>query len=76
VFTPGFNVVCAAHSLVFCVVFCRSLFIPLSFFFWPLHSSKYGRYVSYFRLDIVLSILHRFTVSDYPFGIVKSSYMS
>jgi hypothetical protein len=23
-------------SLVFCVVFCRSLFVLLSFFFWPL----------------------------------------
>ena len=24
-------------SLVFYVVLCRSLFVPLSFFFWPLH---------------------------------------
>ena len=25
-----------ARSVVFCVVFCRSLFVLLSFFFWPL----------------------------------------
>jgi len=36
------------------------------------HSSKYcGRYVSYFRLDIVLSVLLCFTDSDYSFGIFK-----
>jgi hypothetical protein len=23
--------------LVFCVMFCRSLFVPLSFYFWPLY---------------------------------------
>jgi hypothetical protein len=27
----------AAQSSVFCVVFCRPLFIMLSFFVWPLH---------------------------------------
>ena len=26
-----------AQSVVFCVMFCRSLFVPLSFFFWPLY---------------------------------------
>ena len=26
-----------ARSLVFCVVFCRSLFVFLSLFFWPLY---------------------------------------
>jgi hypothetical protein len=25
-----------ARSLVFCVMSCRSLFVPLSFLFWPL----------------------------------------
>ena len=29
-------VVHVARSLVFCVVFCRSLFVLLSLFFWPL----------------------------------------
>jgi len=45
--------VCVAQSLVFCVVFCKSLFFLLSFFF----------------MTIVLSVIRRFTVSDYPFGI-------
>ena len=31
-FTPGFSGVHVAHSLVFCVLFCRLLFIFLSFF--------------------------------------------
>jgi len=30
-----FSVVRVARSLVFCVMFCRSLFVLLSFFFWP-----------------------------------------
>ena len=33
---PFFNEVRVARSLVFCVMFCRSLFVLLSFFFWPL----------------------------------------
>ena len=43
------------RSLVFCVVFCRSLFVILSFFL----------------LAILLSVLLRFKTSDYPFGILK-----
>jgi hypothetical protein len=39
-----------ARSLVFCVVFCRSLFVLLA---------------------IVLSVLLRFTDSDYPIGIFQ-----
>ena len=38
---------------VFYVVFCRSLFVVVSFFSWPLF------------------VLHRFTTSDYHFGIFK-----
>jgi hypothetical protein len=34
---PDFSGVRIAQSLAFCVVFCRSLFVPLSFFFqWAL----------------------------------------
>jgi hypothetical protein len=44
-----------ARSLVFCVVFCRSLFVSLSCF----------------HLTIVLYVLLRLTNSDYPFGIFK-----
>ena len=45
-----------AQYLVFCVVFCTSLFVLLGFFF---------------VLPIVLSDLLRFTASDYPFVILK-----
>ena len=33
---PLFSGVCVARSLVLCVVSCRSSFVILSFFFWPL----------------------------------------
>ena len=33
----GFNGVRVTRSLVLCVMLCRSLCVPLSFFFWPLH---------------------------------------
>ena len=41
--------------LIFCVVFCRSLFVPL---------------LSFFLLHIELSAI-RITAFDYPFGILK-----
>jgi len=47
---------CFALSWVFCVVYCRSLL---------------GLFIFFFILTIVLSVLLRFTVSDYPFGIFK-----
>jgi hypothetical protein len=53
--STDFSGVCGARSAVFCVVFCRSLFVPLSFFL----------------LTIVLPVLLRFVDSDYPFGIFK-----
>ena len=56
---PVLNGVRAAQCLVFCVVFCRSLFI-----FFP------------FSLAIFPSVLHRFIVSDYSFGIFKLFLMS
>jgi hypothetical protein len=52
-FTPVFSGVGVARSLVFCVMFCRSLLVRVSYFF---------------LLAIVLYVL-RFTASDYPFGI-------
>ena len=33
---PMFSGVCDTQSLVFCVMFCRLLFVLLPFFFWPL----------------------------------------
>ena len=54
---PSFSWVHVARSLVFCLVFWRSLFVLLSFF------------ISSFTC--LLSVLLRFTNSDYPFGIFK-----
>ena len=53
--SPSFSGVRATRSLLLCVVFCSSLFV-LSYFF---------------LLTIVLSVLLRYTDSDYPFGIFK-----
>jgi len=54
-----FSGVRVARSLVVCVVFCRSLFVPLSCF----------------HLTIVLYVFLRFTNSDYPFGIFKLFFL-
>jgi len=48
----------AAPSFVFCVVFCRQLFVLLFFPF----------------LAIVLSVLLRFTDSDYPFWYLQTLF--
>ena len=50
---PAWSEVRVARSLVFCVMFCWSLFTLLT---------------------IVLSVLLRFTASDYPFGILWPLY--
>ena len=67
---PIFSGVRVARSLVFSVMLCRPLFVLLSFFFWPLHCLFFFDLrllitsVWYF-LAIVLSVLLRFTASDY-----------
>ena len=33
--SPVYSGVCVTRSLVLCVIFCRSLFVLLYFFFWP-----------------------------------------
>jgi len=55
VFNLGVSAVRVARYFVFCIVFCRSLFIRWAFFL----------------LTIVLSVLVRFTTSDYLFSIFK-----
>ena len=52
---PVFSGVCVARSLVFYihVVFCRSLFVLLSFFFWPLTLCC----LSFFDLRILITPL-------------------
>jgi hypothetical protein len=54
-----FSGVYVAQSLVFCVVFCRSLFDILSFS----------------HLVIVLSVLLRFTTFDYPLWYISFENM-
>ena len=54
-----FSWVRVVQSLDFCVVFCRSLFVLLYFFLFA----------------IVLSVLLRYTNSDYPFGIFKLFFL-
>ena len=46
-----FNRVCVTRSLVLYVMFCRSLFVHLSFFFWPLC------FLSFFDLWILITPL-------------------
>ena len=55
-FTPVFSWVRVAESVVFCVMFCRSLFVLLYFFFWPLCCLSFGHCVVCL-LAIVLSVL-------------------
>jgi hypothetical protein len=55
--SPVFSGVCVAQSLVFYVMFCKSLYVG---FFWVL-----------FLLAVVLSVLLRFMASDYLIGIFK-----
>ena len=50
-FIPVFIGVRVARTLVFCVVFCRSLFVLLSFFCWPLCC------LSFFDLRILITPL-------------------
>jgi hypothetical protein len=48
-----------AQSLVFSVLFCKSLFVPLPVFFWPLH------------FLVCVFFLVRITTSYYHFSIFK-----
>ena len=56
-FTPGFQWGSCYSIFSFICMFCRSLFVLLYFFFWPLW--------------LMLSVLLRYTDSDCPFGIFK-----
>jgi hypothetical protein len=76
--TPVFSVVRVARSLVFCVMFCRSLFVLLLFFYWSLHC------LSFFGLRLLVTPLiscgHCIVcycsnyASGYPFGILWTLY--
>ena len=60
-----------SRSFVFCVVFCRLLFVILHFFFLAISLSVLllAISLSVLLLAISLSILLRFKASDYPIGI-------
>jgi len=53
---PGFSEVRVVRSFVFCVMFCKSLFVRLSFFFWSLS------WLSVFESRLLVT----------PFGIFNS----
>ena len=46
---PGFSVACVVRSLVFCAMYCISLLVLLSFFFWPLY------YLFFFDLRLLIN---------------------
>jgi hypothetical protein len=58
--SSNFSGVRVARSVLFCVVFCRSLFVLLSVFFWPLY------YLSFDSRLLFLTL-----ASDFPCGIYK-----
>ena len=47
--SPIFSGVCVARSLIYCVVYCSSMFVLFSFFFLPLH------YLSFFELRLLMT---------------------
>ena len=73
---PFANRTRVVRSFAFCIVFCRSLFVLLSFFFCHCvvcSSLIYGFWLLlWYLLVIVLSVLLWFTASDYSFGIFWS----
>ena len=64
------TLICVAQSLVFCVVFCRSLLVPLSFFSFghcTICSSDYS--FGIFWLLLWYLLITPLVSSDYSFGI-------
>ena len=57
--------VCVARSLVFCVMFCRSLFIPLSF--------SFGHYMFFFDLRLLINLLVSPNFSSWNL-LIKQTY--
>ena len=68
---PVYSGIRVTWSLVFCIMFCRSFLVLLSFFFfWPFSPlSIYGFWLPFGILDlrILITLWYlRFTGSDYP----------
>jgi hypothetical protein len=74
---PDFSEVRVAQAFVFCVMFCRSLFVPLSVFVWLLYclSCKLPFWLPLWYLQTFLVghciTCHSSYRSDYPFDIFK-----
>ena len=73
-FIPGFLWDSCYSNFSFICMFCRSLLVLLYFFFWPLCCLFFFDIQIlitslWYLLAIVLSVLLRYTDSDYPFGI-------
>jgi hypothetical protein len=66
--SPVFSGVRGAQSLVFCVVFCGSLFVHLYFFLWPLHC------LSFF--DLVFLITQTVLLPFSPLYLSEFSFLS
>jgi hypothetical protein len=72
---PIFSGVRVAWSLVFCVVFCRSLFVPLSFFFWPLYYlSFYGFWFPLWYLQTLL-IYFAYLLVDVSWIVIRLAHV-
>jgi len=70
--SPVFSGVRVARALVFCVVFCRSLFILLSFFFWSLYCLSFD-----LRLQITLfGIFNLFLDSPLSCPFIPISFLT
>jgi len=50
-FTPVYCTVCVVRPLVFCLMFCKSLFVLLSIFFWQLYCLSFKIRLQTFLVD-------------------------
>jgi len=66
---PIFCRIWIVPSLVFCVIFCRSLFVLLSFFFWPLYCQ------SFFDWQLLITPFGIFSCIWVPY-LCKSGYIT
>jgi len=63
---------------VFCVMFCRRLFVPLSFLLWPLYCLSFFDLWFLIILWLLVSpALSTFSaLIDYPFGVFKLFFIN
>ena len=72
-FIPIFSVVHVAQTLAHCVVFCKSYFVFLFFFYWPLY------FLFYFdsRLLITPLVFSKYSYANYiiKYNIINRVYL-